>query len=205
MNDSYIWSISNLQSFRRTKVLTGSCLKSKWVWWGVRWDLHSVDESRNCWFSHKNIIFAIFSRFWTWVKLWRMGRALCSSFKCPVYLLRGNVRLEVFLVYMFHPGISDPGAMLEHQKSSAISETLSLKDSRRRHLSSLGAEEAVELMIGNEKIAVPWYWHRWGSELYWAWKVDPKISKEWSCKIMRNGSKAMFVHCQPKRVMSGYM
>ena len=95
-----------------------------------------------------------------------MGRALCSSFKCPVYLLRGNVRLEVFLVYMFHPGISDPGAMLEHQKSSAISETLSLKDSRRRHLSSLGAEEAVELMIGNEKIAVPWYWHRWGSELY---------------------------------------
>ena len=46
---------------------------------------------------------------------------------------------------MFHSGISDPGAMLELRKSSAISETLSLKDSRRRHPSSLGAEGGVKL------------------------------------------------------------
>ena len=49
-------------------------------------------------------------------------------------------------------GISDPGAMWGLLKSSVILETLSLNDSRRRHLSSLGVEEAVKMVIGNKKI-----------------------------------------------------
>ena len=68
-------------------------------------------------------------------------------------LLRGDSSyLFILLANKFHSGISDPGAMLGLLKSSAILETLSLKDSRRRHLSSLGAEEAVKIMIGNNKI-----------------------------------------------------
>ena len=39
------------------------------------------------------------SRFWTWAKLWRMGRALCSWSKCPVYLLRGNSYIQLLFAW----------------------------------------------------------------------------------------------------------